>query len=267
MTTPFVDRPPTEQEIERLRLVLSTFQDGTGMLRTRDGDSLPGWRDFERSVALVFGGLAPETKLFFDVLLADQSLPNLYYGISCKMKEHLRKGQKGQAYLEITNADGAIWDALSQVGLSKGNHLSFPAQTGTTILALIEKWRREATIFDGRPIDVDRSLYLTLQYDRNSREYQLLQYSPQLPDAESLTWEAGKRSIRGRRHGRVILEYFGYSGSQVKYYPLIVDAVWQSPVFKLEPIPDGAGFGLKDKAALYFPDQWQTANRAVSQGS
>ena len=63
---PFVDRAPTDSEVERIRLVLSTFQDGTGM---NDGGRRPGWRDFERAVAVVLNADAPESKFVFDVLL------------------------------------------------------------------------------------------------------------------------------------------------------------------------------------------------------
>jgi hypothetical protein len=66
MMLPFVDRVPTAEEIERFRLILSTYQDGTGMLKAKD-DTLPGWRDFERSVAAAFGGMALETKGIYKV--------------------------------------------------------------------------------------------------------------------------------------------------------------------------------------------------------
>ncbi len=68
MSIAFVERNPSHTEIERLRLVLSTYQDGTGMLAQKSGTTLPGWRDFERSVALAFGGVAQESKFIFDIL-------------------------------------------------------------------------------------------------------------------------------------------------------------------------------------------------------
>ena len=54
----FVQRHPTAGELERLRLILSTYQDGSGMLVLKDGTTIPGWRDFERAVAIAFGGQA-----------------------------------------------------------------------------------------------------------------------------------------------------------------------------------------------------------------
>lgn len=45
--------PLTLNQIEKLRLLLSTCQDGTGQLAAQNGLTLPGWRDFERAVAIV----------------------------------------------------------------------------------------------------------------------------------------------------------------------------------------------------------------------
>ena len=79
---------PASSEIEKLRLLLSTFQDGTGQLaQKKDVGTLPGWRDFERSVALAFGGEAQENKAIFDILIHDG---NTYRGISCKMRCELK---------------------------------------------------------------------------------------------------------------------------------------------------------------------------------
>src|SRR5690348_17258987 len=65
-----VRRPisPTPPQIEKLRLILSTYQDGTGMLIS-NGRNLPGWRDFERAVAIAFNGKAQESKHVFDVIV------------------------------------------------------------------------------------------------------------------------------------------------------------------------------------------------------
>lgn len=58
MSLPFVDRPPTTGEVEKIRLLLSAYQDGTGMLAAENGRTLPGWRGFERSVAMALTGRA-----------------------------------------------------------------------------------------------------------------------------------------------------------------------------------------------------------------
>lgn len=73
------------REVKKLRLILSTYQDGTGIL-VKEGRTLPGWRDFERAVALAFGGEAQESKAIFDVLLSRTDRPEVKYGLSCKMR-------------------------------------------------------------------------------------------------------------------------------------------------------------------------------------
>jgi hypothetical protein len=51
MSYNFTGSIPTKAQIEKLRLILSTFQDGTGQLVFEPGKSLPGRPDNERSVA------------------------------------------------------------------------------------------------------------------------------------------------------------------------------------------------------------------------
>jgi hypothetical protein len=82
MSYNFTGSIPTKAQIEKLRLILSTFQDGTGQLVFEPGKSLPGWRDFERSVALAFDGVEQESKAIFDVLIPMSSNPQINYGIS-----------------------------------------------------------------------------------------------------------------------------------------------------------------------------------------
>ena len=107
MPQSLIDRSPTEREVERLRLILSTYQDGTGMLQVENGLTLPGWRDFERAVALAFNGEAQESKAIFDVLLLSQDRPHIRYGLSCKMRRELNKIKRtGRVSLELSNSAG-----------------------------------------------------------------------------------------------------------------------------------------------------------------
>ncbi len=82
MKFPFVHRPPRHAEFEMFRLILSTYQDGSGMLVRKGGGTLPGWRDFERSVASAFNGEGQENKFIFDVLIKHPA-SSTHYGISC----------------------------------------------------------------------------------------------------------------------------------------------------------------------------------------
>jgi len=107
MTLAFVDRPPTPQEIERIRLILSTYQDGTGMLAADNGRTRPGWRDFERSVALALGGTPSESKAVFDVVLSRPTVATPLFGLSCRMRRELnRVGRDGRVTLEVSNSAG-----------------------------------------------------------------------------------------------------------------------------------------------------------------
>jgi hypothetical protein len=126
----FVDRDPTPQELERLRLILSTYQDGSGMLVTKSG-TLPGWRDFERAVAATFSGAAQESKAVFDVLLPDEQNPTLMYGLSCKMREELDKVNRiGRVTMELSNSAKAFWSHLGTKNITQHNYRSYPAETG-----------------------------------------------------------------------------------------------------------------------------------------
>lgn len=107
MSSHFTGMIPTKSQIEKLRLVLSTYQDGTGQLIFESDKSLPGWRDFERSVAFVFRGGAQESKAIFDVLVPIESESETCYGISCKMRETLQIINKtGRVTVEVSNSAG-----------------------------------------------------------------------------------------------------------------------------------------------------------------
>jgi hypothetical protein len=149
MSIAFVDRPPTPQEVQKLRLVLSTYQDGTGQLVFKNNVCLPGWRDFERSIALVFGGEAQESKAIFDVLLPDPTKKGVHYGLSCKMRETLRYVQrKGRVTIEVSNSAGKFWDSLKAKGLSEETYESNPDKAGKAIIELVESWHSSVSIED-----------------------------------------------------------------------------------------------------------------------
>lgn len=130
MSQAFADRPPTGREVERLRLILSTYQDGTGMLPLKGGMTLPGWRDFERAVALAFGSMAQESKAIFDVLLPITGTPNVKYGLSCKMRDKLNNiGRTGRVTVELSNAAKKFWDHLGTHGINQSNYRERPAES------------------------------------------------------------------------------------------------------------------------------------------
>ncbi len=262
MSLAFVDRNPTPAEIERLRLVLSTFQDGTGM---NAGGTLPGWRDFERAIAAVFGGIAQESKAVFDVLLNDEIKPDIYYGLSCKMGDQLDRLERTKhAFMELSNSAKKFWDYLNLHNISQSMFKNQPQQTGEALITLVEQWHQEISIERGGNIDTVNSFYLVLAYNQRGW-YQLLQFPLKLPNPKLLRWEFPMRvranqqimgNLRAYQENRRVFEWYGESGGQLKYYPFIETALWKSEKFRLEPLITSQEYGILAKAMQYFPQKW-----------
>lgn len=204
MSLVFVDREPTPAEIEKFRLILSTYQDGSGRkptsvrpwMQVNNLITIPDWRDFERTVALIFNGIALESKHIYDVLLHKSG--NVYVGISCKMKKELgRVRRRRQAYMELTNAEKKLWVNIeNDTGLDRSTYTQDPVAVGRSLIKTVEGWHEQIAETKIRHIDISKSFFLTLQYDDNGN-YQLFQFPIKLPDAESLTWSiSGDGNIR-----------------------------------------------------------------------
>ncbi len=256
---------PSPVQLERLRLLLSTFQDGTGMLHCADVSTLPGWRDFERSVALAFTGQAQESKSIFDVLLPLADSRKI--GISCKMRQELNQALKqGKVLIELSNSAGKFWDVLSKEGMKSMANITNPEKAGKLIIDLVSSWHSGVEHI----VDLDRSFYFVLQYDKKSAQYKLDQFALTLPKPMSLQWylreakngNSDSRCLIGQRKGETLIEWYASSGGQLKYYPRVEESVWQSEIFKLEPLPHSElGYGIVQKAQKYFPTLWPTQNQ------
>ena len=261
----FVHRPPNHIEMEELRLVLSTFRDGTGMLNLKNvSGTLPGWRDFERSVAAIFKGESQESKFLFDVLIPSSSGDH-FYGISCKMRGELKtRFRTGRVTMELSNASKAFQSRLEGAGISRRDFEQRPAEVGEVVIGLVEEWKEAASTNIGGIIDVDKSSHLCLLYDKGLGDYQLYWYGMGLPNPKDLSWEYYRRRNTDKGHiratdtvGRVLFEYYPDSGGQLKYFPLAESAIWQSNVFQLEKVPlDSEDLILITKARAYFPSLW-----------
>lgn len=260
-------QPLSAHEVERIRLLLSTFQDGTGQY---SGGQEPGWRDFERVVALALGGTASESKSIFDVLIPHRTAEDMFIGVSCKMRGTLDWTQRsGRVVVEVSNASAKFQAAVSAAGYAQ-EYLQNPSQVGTLIISLVERWIAEATTAKDSQIDVTGSFFLVLSYSkptrgRTHRSYQLHQFNTTLPDPSKLVWYWPKTEGKDERRlvgsdstGATVIEWYHTSGGQLKYYPLTSEAIWQSPLFQLEPLPLG-NYGLLNKAASYFPELWEQA--------
>jgi len=269
MLLPFADRPPTNSETEKLRLILSTYQDGSGMLVPKSKSAgqwmlknhaitLPGWRDFERAVAAVFGGKGTESKFIYDVLLQNDAPGYDAVGISCKMRDELSKMRnQGRASIEVANASGKFWDTIKErTRLTEENYMRQPEMVGKVLLDVVEEWHTNADMPPLGRISAARSLYLNPLWSSKTGDYRLLQFPILLPDPSTLTWTVYGRRLIGRDASGILFEWYGYSGGQLKYYPPITQAVWISENFRLEPLQSPQDNVLIDKAARYFPEKW-----------
>jgi len=270
-------QPPTPKQVQKLRLLLSTFQDGTGQ---QAAGYQPGWRDFERSAAVAFGGEAKENKFAFDVLVPYRNGAGVRYGISCKMRGTLNDTRKNnRVTLELTNSAGDFWAALEKASLSQDTYRSDPTMVGQIIVDVVNQRYTAVSTGNGGQIDLAHSFYFALSWNK-AGWFQLHQFSLALPDPQDLLWsfpqrKANKRdkgftpgtsvmsrALRGvdKDTGHTVLEWYGQSGGQLKYYPLTITALWQSKEFRLEPLPQsGFEYGLSSKAATYFPMLWTEA--------
>ena len=267
MPLAFVHRPPTPQEVEKLRLILSTYQDGTGMLQDKKnkGRTLPGWRDFERAVALAFGGIAPENKAVFDVLLSEPERPSVMYGLSCKMRGELdRLDRDGRVTIELSNSAKKFWAYLKTKKIDGTNYKTRPRRVGVALVELVEEWHQAASIKQGGDVDLASSSYLALSWNKKGW-YQLHWFALKLPDPHLLKWHYPTEGhLSGDDVSGTIFEWYGESGGQLKYYPLADTALWASNRVRLEPLPANLEHGILAKVVTYFPDLWALACKAPS---
>ena len=268
---PFVERAPNAEEMERLRLLLSTFQDGSGQLpaNKQRKTSLPGFRDFERACAATFSGVAVESKFFVDVIFPLAAHPATYYGVDCKMRGELRKADRaGLITVELTNALADIWGLLGSKGITQANIEQKAQEAGPLVVEAIESIKkRGSAAYPNGPIVAEKSYYLVLLWNQAEGIYQLYQLPLALPVSDTIVWTcesrqrkkngSGTATLTGKLGETVLYEWYGFSGGQAKYYPSTNTAIWTSDRFRLEPLAESVETGLVNKARAYFPDKWK----------
>jgi len=265
---------PTDNQIEKLRLILSTYQDGSG--QNEEGYT-PGWRDFERAVAAAFEGRALESKYVFDVVIHPKDGSNPY-GISCKMRGELEntvdrqiknQSRKGRISMELSNSAKKFWGRLKDEGIDEAIYKGKPKESGIALIEHIKSLHEAVSIENGGIIDLNKSYYLILQWGRTNL-YQLFQFPIHLPDPRTLFWhypiktkkdgtETQAVGLVGRDEHGTVFQWYGDSGGQLKYYPLAEAALWKSDRFRLEPLPptERLEHQLIEKAKKLFPTQWK----------
>lgn len=264
-TTP---HPLTPQQVERIRLLLSTYQDGTGQLKLKKhADTLPDWRQFERAVAVAMGGKNTESKAVFDVLMPASDRASSAFGISCKMRGELRTAQnKGIVTVEVSNAVGDFWKKLGAVGIETTPQMAGrEAEAGKAVLDLVARWEQDTK--QANQLSLSASYFLVLLWDTTRLDFQLFQMVLALPAPSALTWtvrpdrkKPGSGCLVGSIGERKVVEWYGNSGGQLKYYPEVAEALWHSEIFRLEPLPFSEdGYGIALKASTFFPELWARA--------
>lgn len=267
---PLIDRQLNDSELKLIQLGFSTFHDGSGMLVQSDGSTIPGWRDFERVFAWLFQGTAPEKKGIFDVLVEDRSE---YVGISVKSKELKRQSalqdlnERGRLYLEISNSSAKFWAALRDRDVTEDD---FAAQEGAemvgeTIVNLVNGWHEAArNDHPGLPatstINISRSKHVVVSYNAptRQRERKYVIHTLPLDLPTGLDWYYKSSKCVSARDPNVpdedILDWYGLSGGQLKYYPRGVDADVSTEMFSLLPVDNPITIGSKSE--IYWPEIW-----------
>lgn len=197
---PFRDRPLDARETEALRLVLSTYRDGSGQNQTEAG-SMPGFRDFERGLASVVGGVAAENKGVFDVICAVPGATG--YGISCKMARFAPVAQRS-SFMELSNSAAKFRAHLLGRQI---NWVTEPGLAGPAIIELVTSWHRADA--DRLRLDLSASKYAVLSRSSKWDVFQLSAYPLDLYGFNpigDIEWEStmnridGFVRIDGRRH-------------------------------------------------------------------
>lgn len=254
MLWPIKDRPLTDVEVERMRLILSTYRDGSGQQMLRTGESMPGFRDFERATALVCGGYTPENKGVFDVLVPVPG--GLPYGISCKSAV-TQPAASQAAFMEMSNSAKKFADEFDRLDIDWTREPDF---AGIATVDLVRSWHEACW----EEVDLGTSRYLILAHDRRWTNFELLILTLDLYVANpryDVEWFvegrnkpssiAGYINNDGVRHR--LWQLYPNSGGQLKYYPPLSWMDWRSGKFELEEPPVRT---IRERVEEYFPGQW-----------
>lgn len=227
------------------------------MVLKKTGASMPGFRDFERTVATVCGGETREDKGVFDVLVPVPG-DELSFGISCKMSK-TQPVAHNASFMELTNSAKKFADEFARLNLSWVHN---PAMAGNAFVDLVSSWHTAL----GHEVDVPRSKYLVLAHDAQWIRFELHAFPLDLRMADPVTdveWTVEGRTAptsingyvehNGRRHR--LWQLYPNSGGQLKYHPPLDWASWSSGSFELEEPPAES---LVDRARVYFPTEWAT---------
>lgn len=250
----YATRSATVAEVELFRKMMSTFRDGSGVEREEDGSTRAGWRQIERCVAALVDSRGGEDKGIFDVVALDDAKQSRAYGFSVKSKQLSRNefaslANDGQVYMEIANSPAKFWAEIARAhGLSEQDFRARQQakKLGSTVIATVEKWHQEgAKEYElqnpGVKIDLAHSCYFCLSYSKtplsDDRKYQIHIFPLKYP--EKINWRFKSSAcltgcVNNEEGDEVeLIDWYGLSGGQLKYYPPTSQAIYSSPVFQL----------------------------------
>lgn len=237
-------------------MILSTFQDGSGWEKI-GGNTLVGFRQFERALAEVLNGVARENKALFDVLATRMiGSEDRVVGYSCKVKRELRLAGQEEIYIEVGNAGSAYRKHLERSGLNDpADYAAQPALAGSEVLRYIESLHLADCASSGA--SASDSCYFVLLYDSTGSRFEFFELPINTMIHAQIEWSAPGQHIRGLLSGKKAVEYYWGVG-QVKFYVPVSEATWRSGVFQMEPLT-GSAKNLAARAEEAFPQAWHNA--------
>lgn len=248
------DRPFTDWEVERMRLLLSTFTDGSG--QSVKAGFMPDYLAFERCTAIVLQGTTAENKGIFDV-----SVPGgrgrKPWGVSCKMTS-TQPANRDCWFMELSNSAKKFADAFAAYGVDWTRN---PEDAGPIVVETVESWHYAV---QGQ-VDVPASKYLLLTHDSRWRDFEIASFDLSLRVADpyhDVEWVTEGRGgvisslagyIETRRGPHRLWQFYANSGGQLKYYPPIGWEEWRTGAFRLE---SATGKTLREKVEDLWPGRW-----------
>ncbi len=158
MNIPFVDRPPTEAEIERFRLFLSSYQDRLGNYYAV-GEPVFPWL-FKEVLVAAFNipddePISPYARSFGNVLVNREGM----YMIHLKSLYTDEQESFCKENMTCSFVPSRYWDYVSQFGITQQNYKENPSKVGIASLELLKS--EEKT-------ELEKVFFLFLLVDRRS---------------------------------------------------------------------------------------------------
>ena len=186
MSLPFINRNPTELEVEQFRFILSSYELISDLVES-DEKGEPHSLDFKQIVATLFHGITQIRLLqSFDVIIKNDETT---CGIKCKILrlnniDELKDEQICFVHKFIKKSPKTP-GFFAELNVNNENFQDKPKETGIAISKCIED---EYKIKGHEShIDINRCFYLILIHD-NKNQYRLIQIPYKFPNPACLEW-------------------------------------------------------------------------------